>query len=37
MKSPQKELSGINSEGFVLSFFSKTHLGCIYLYTGSLK
>lgn len=37
MKSPQKELSGIKSEGLAPIFLPKAHLGHIYLFTGSLK
>lgn len=37
MKSPQKELSGIKSEGLAPIFLPKAHLGHIDLFTGSLK
>lgn len=37
MKSPQKELSGIGSEGLAPIFFPKAHLGRIYLFTSSLS
>lgn len=36
MRSPQKELSGIKSEGLVSIFFPKAHLVHFYLFTGSL-